>query len=380
LDLLNSNIVLERNRMVVSVAAERVREQFNQRLRAEVMDYDLLQAIQRLQPPPGRDRHIASYHSLQHQFPENYGIGVTGLPESATPQRKAQAQQLKAYLLFFDQLLANYFAQLAHVRDLFSFTANSGTTYFAQALTDPDLNLDKLRRQPEEYEARLAQITENPDNGAVDSLRNDRRNRFLNHLLARFAERFTDFSLIVYGSLHSLQEGDTVAAHKQAFLRDYIEISRRRGSAFNYLQPLDDANRSGLEKRIQHQLGMTNERFYMVEHILLRPLTSATGDILQKVPFLGDASAKDPFSLQLSFIFPQDAPRFWDAETGQLDPQIKEFVARTVREETPAHLIATIHWLNSADIETFLNAYRDWLEQRRLYFFDKMGMMGEQGA
>src|SRR6185436_13771689 len=64
-------------------------------------------------PRPGRDRKIGAYRSVQEQFPMTYGIGPAGLPQSASRERRAQAKQLKAYLLFYDQLLANYFTQLA---------------------------------------------------------------------------------------------------------------------------------------------------------------------------------------------------------------------------------------------------------------------------
>ena len=153
--------------------------------------------------PRGTSRNIGSYVSIQHQFPDTYGINGNGLEETATPQRKAQAKQLKAYLLFFDQLLANYFAQLAHVKDLFSFTNDSQVTYFTQLLDDAELGLDETHENDlgiwvNEKAARLANlqaITEDPDNS---NTHNDRKNRFLNHLLARFAEQFTDYSLALY--------------------------------------------------------------------------------------------------------------------------------------------------------------------------------------
>ena len=59
-----------------------------------------------------------------------------GLPESATDERKARARQLKGYLMMFDQLLASEFAQLAHVKDLFSFDEASTRTYFSQVVDD----------------------------------------------------------------------------------------------------------------------------------------------------------------------------------------------------------------------------------------------------
>lgn len=83
---------------------------------------------------------LGDYYSIQHDFPLAYGIGKGGLSEKETPLRKAQAKQLKGYLLFYDQLLANYLAQLANLRHLFSLREESKRpqsakhTYFSQGL------------------------------------------------------------------------------------------------------------------------------------------------------------------------------------------------------------------------------------------------------
>src|SRR5262249_25493381 len=92
-----------------------------------------------LAPALGRNRNLARYGSIMPQFPTAYGVGELGLPASASPERKAQALQLKAYLMFFDQIMANHLAQLAHVKDLFSFDGSEKRTYFAQALAQPAL-------------------------------------------------------------------------------------------------------------------------------------------------------------------------------------------------------------------------------------------------
>lgn len=92
---------------------------------------------------------LSDYYSIQNEFPQVYGIGNGHLPDTVPVLRKAQALQLKGYLLFFDQLLANYLSQLQHVRDYFSLSApkdkNSRHTYFLNQLqTVPDI--DKLLR------------------------------------------------------------------------------------------------------------------------------------------------------------------------------------------------------------------------------------------
>ena len=89
---------------------------------------------------------LSDYYSIQNEFPVVYGIGEGHLPDTVPLQRKVQAAQLKAYLLFYDQLLADFLAQLAHIRDLFSLQqeslrdSTSRHTYFTQKLdTIPDI-------------------------------------------------------------------------------------------------------------------------------------------------------------------------------------------------------------------------------------------------
>lgn len=54
--------------------------------------------------PRGTYRPIYNYYSVQHDFPDCYGINIWGVAASASDRRKAQARQLKAYLLLFDLL------------------------------------------------------------------------------------------------------------------------------------------------------------------------------------------------------------------------------------------------------------------------------------
>ncbi|MEP6677603.1 MAG: hypothetical protein ABJA78_20750, partial [Ferruginibacter sp.] len=87
---------------------------------------------------------MGDYYSIQNEFPRVYGIAEGGLPDGASDLRKAQAYQLKAYLLFFDQLLANYLSQLQQMRSLFALSASKNEkenhTYFINQLaTVPDL-------------------------------------------------------------------------------------------------------------------------------------------------------------------------------------------------------------------------------------------------
>ncbi len=90
---------------------------------------------------------LDDYYSIQNDFPVVYGIGDDGLPENASLERKTQALQLKGYLMFYDQMLANYTAQLAHIRSLYALTLekeksnDEKRTYFTQLPNEvPGLN------------------------------------------------------------------------------------------------------------------------------------------------------------------------------------------------------------------------------------------------
>src|SRR5690606_2743004 len=132
--------------------------------------------------------------------PLSYGTGQFGLPESASDKRKGQVKQLKGYLIFFEQLFANYLSQLASTKDLLSWK-DLDKTYYSQELNnfikDGDDLLDSTLNQ-----AKLDELAEN------DLTFFDRRNRFLEHQIARFNEGMVDYSVMMYGIL-SYQDANT---------------------------------------------------------------------------------------------------------------------------------------------------------------------------
>ncbi|MFQ5588585.1 MAG: hypothetical protein ACE5F7_07080, partial [Nitrospiria bacterium] len=362
--LSSDTIVLEKEGVIAGIDHDRVKALYHERLKRAETFAELPLKARDIAPPQGKNRKIKHYHAVQQQFPALYGIGEIGLPASATPERKAQARQLTAYLLFFDQLLANYFAQLSHASSLFSFYGRSNTTYFSQMISDPGLRLDGiLRRSPEEHRARLEKITEET---AGDGVSIERKNLFLNHLMARFSEQFTDYALVLFGLMEDGRQAslEKLIQDKQVFLQKYPEISRARGGAFDALRPWGGVNISGLEERIRLKLGVTaqdGEDFLLIEHILLRPMS---GDQQQGVPILAAVQSKDPYSLQLSFVFPNWPVRF-------ARPVFQQFIAQTIREETPAHLIPHVHWLDQPAWRAISSTYKDWLEKRRRFLAAK---------
>ncbi|MFT3910809.1 MAG: hypothetical protein QM737_15435 [Ferruginibacter sp.] len=339
---------------------------------------------------------LGDWYSIQNEFPRVYGIGNDGLPSSASTQRKAQALQLKGYLLFFDQLFANYLGQLKNIRNL--FTLKLGTkkennqTYFINKISGvsdeqellrlpitgsdissvtaggsflafpvnrkelestiaagnaADIDLEKIQHYvfvtAAERNIAVCQLQEDAlseqlsfhyittkNDGCVfyyavgssdeyaligskyhadessaktaatnlllaapvasnyrlyfsasekkssfsielkDSIYSEylqllvedeniyqgRRKSFLNHLLARFAERFTDYALLSFGNGNGfdLQKNDIQA--KEFFLSNYPLLSSGRGKAFNYLENgWNNDNVSGIEKKFKALIG-----------------------------------------------------------------------------------------------------------------------------
>jgi hypothetical protein len=204
--------------------------------------------------PEGEYKAAGDYTSIQDEFPLVYGIGYEGLPTTATDLRKAQAKQLKGFLMFFDQLLVNYLSQLENVRELFAMNAEKDQTgeyiinrsYFTKNLINivPDaaaLYVDQFYHQEQlDLAAERKELFES------------RRNKFLDHLMARFSEQFTDYVMLSY-TLTGAKTPEELIEDKLAFLNAYPAISAGRDKGFNYKDPCslwNIDNVSGLEKRV----------------------------------------------------------------------------------------------------------------------------------
>ena len=108
-----------------------------------------------------------------------------------------------------------------------------------------------------------------------------------------------------------------------------------------------------------------SDGFHMVEHLLLRPRPAdkaqwkkATRALSQAAVLLAHPVRNDPYSAQVSFVFP-------DWNEGFRDKDFREFVQQTLREETPAHLSIHLNWLDMEAMRAFEAAYDDWLESLR---------------
>jgi hypothetical protein len=266
----------------------------------------------------GRRRTLTSNRSLALDLPAVYGVGLVGLPAGASPERQQQARQLRTYLHFFDQLLANGQAQLARAIPLLSPVAAG----------DPA--------------------------GEVGQ-----RHALLAHLLQRFGEELNLAAQLPAGS-------ETLVRARSEFLRRIVPLSGGRGSGPDLLADVPDQlgedGQGAFAERLRRKLGLPLATYgspplLVIEHLLLRPLPDDSSQRVQggedPIPFLADVARPDPWSARVSVVinaavlppWPADAPADEDQATS---PSVR-WLVNVVRQELPAHLLAELHLLADDD-------------------------------
>ncbi|MBI1227584.1 MAG: hypothetical protein GC192_20290 [Bacteroidetes bacterium] len=295
--------------------------------------------------PLGKYRDPESYFPVQYSFPMTYGIGYEGLRDGAPALRQAQAKQLKAFLLFFEQLLANQLAQVANTKSHFSLDPTVERTYFTK-----NLRSESFIRGSEELidaaldDARLQQLAESEPEYL------DRRNRFLDHMLSRFAEDFTDFALTQFSMAEDRSQAQRdLISTKINFLKNYPDDSRNRARALDYRSPISTENHAMLRRRIARLLGLdetTEQQIFIIEHLLLRP--RFPGDAVMPVcldPVCQTCHEVGPYSFQMTVVMPG-----W-ARLTEDDLYWRRFADRTIELEAPAHILTKICWVGDEQLE-----------------------------
>ena len=102
-------------------------------------------------------------------------------------------------------------------------------------------------------------------------------------------------------------------------------------------------------------LNISFEGMYLIENILLRPELS-DDPFLPICPNLNctDCSEADPYSYRLTIILPAYSDRFRNMN-------FRRFVEQVIREETPAHILPKICWIDKYDMAELEKLYRDWI-------------------
>ncbi|MCI3935575.1 hypothetical protein MQX03_00060 [Chryseobacterium aahli] len=204
--------------------------------------------------PQGTSYDIANYATILNEFPDTYGVGISGIIGNKNPEREALAKQLKGYLLFFDQILAGYFKHLEKVKEVLSVNGGLTRTYFTQALK----NIKGFDELVSDYPVNDDQLTDSLYEELDNSV--ERRNEVLDHLISRFAETFSDYTFLMK-SLYGNSADEIVLSNKESFLNEYTSLSKDRGLGYNYTlfsntDIWNTTNISGAQKRIARLLGL----------------------------------------------------------------------------------------------------------------------------
>lgn len=350
----------------------------------------------------GRHRNLSTYNSFQNLFPKTYRMGIERIPGSASHLLKAERLQLKAYLTFFDQLIADYLEQLASIEQYFAVCpivdrAQDDRTYFFHELNDKEItDVSQVLKPFDERELRTEQQT------TADI---DRRSRVMDHLLARFNTAFVDYSLLAYligpnntnDAYQLLQFEREEIEDKKQLLRNYPVLSRHRSQAIDYTE---EVKLTGVERMILAQLGVNKPRYDCVPpivrtrkketfdekgnktvtikhyfhdnrkenyndsfgiHIIEHPLLLPHGEItenrflkLNREDYPGTL-LDNPYSFRATVLV-----------TGWLDicqnMEFRAFVESTIREALPAHVAAKICWVDPFIMWKAEKTYREYIK------------------
>ncbi|HTO14885.1 MAG TPA: hypothetical protein VLZ83_03905 [Edaphocola sp.] len=337
-------------------------------------------------------RNLSQYFPLANDFPATYKIG-RNLPDYflEDPQYFA-SKQLEAYLLLFEQIMANFLKDLDQFKDMLSWKKME---HFHSTSTENEWRRTYL----------LNQSDVNPIWQTIAESENEflkKRNQSLDYLLSRFAENLQEIDNYFYLTIDNLNSNEQgyyryLIQLKEQFLDNYINISANRGAAIDIYNPKTYATAplSGYENRISHLLGCQllkgdsrktysdikenniEERgyFHILEHILLR-VPKLNDDILKilehdNIPIEllsicveDDCTAcggYDPYSFTASLILPSWIKVYSDM-------YYRDYIEQLIRRETPTTVLLRICWLDQESMKAYEKAIQKWWNAKQSLF------------
>jgi hypothetical protein len=228
--------------------------------------------------PVGQIPEFGTYRSVQELFPAVYQVGRHQVPLHAPLRRHAQARQLQGFLMPFDQLMADYTAQLAALPKLLSPGAGGGSSTAFRSLRD--MLPDTAALLSDDYEARLAELAAGADDVA------GRQDAILDLLLSLHGERPRPPLPLAGGAPEDMQIAARLRA-KRELLTQLVPATRDRGRGFNYRSQGPMRGAAGLEIHCRIALALLDadravEGMAVVEHAELanfgRRLPAAQGE------------------------------------------------------------------------------------------------------
>ncbi|WP_452223638.1 hypothetical protein [Lacinutrix chionoecetis] len=187
---LDNNIRVYKNKELMAVNFFKVFEIIENMVRVTSRNYVLKNEVnQKTYSINAKNRNIKNYYSIKNDFPQAYGLNENGYAYIQN-QEAYSTDQLKAYLLPFEQIIANTFMRLAHTSHFFSITALTENVlhqplYWEDSRVEQN-HINIFSTQLTTTKTKLNAVEINPIN------RLKARNNMLTHLLARFDVHLDD--------------------------------------------------------------------------------------------------------------------------------------------------------------------------------------------
>lgn len=329
-----------------------------------------------------RRRDTARYRSFQDLLPQCYYMDQGSREILQNVKGNEEKLQLKAYLAFFDQILADYLAQLDTFQQYFSVkeTKSIDPMYIHHHLSEEEVCC--IKQVLENYQTGYAET----DNEALEH-----QSRLLDQLMALFNDAFADYVALQYALKggnpkdFNLKENNE---DKKRYLKRYPEISGCRAQALDFTE---NWTLSGIEKRIFSRLGINEidgyhpirtgtynqgKKFYdncsgsydknfglhIIEHALLVPVDH---NLTEVSLHLGrednpEMLMDDPYSFMITAVLP-----------GWLDicqnQDFRKYVEGIIREEIPAHILTKICWIGPDKMKSLEEHFKNYLSVMKEY-------------
>jgi hypothetical protein len=321
------------------------------------------------------NRNIEQFYPVQKLLPQAYAY----IPDSSHEKSvldHAKKHQLKGYLDFFNQLLAEYISRLSSINSYFSIEKD---TFPKPYYWDGEKDVSSVTTEYGNVEN--TEIISPDDERSLNL-----QNKLLDHLMARFNDTFADYATLLYTSMHDklpffekYYGVKNSIGKKKIMLSEYPSLSGLRSQGVCYNSGKFEI--SGVERRILARLGIchpnyrlspklikTNKKtgkrtfqnnhledyertfgIHILEHILFAPVK----DVNSKTK-TGKKPTEDKYSFTVSVVLP-----------GWLDVCLSEnfrnYVETIIREEIPAHIKCNIYWVNPLVMWDVENAYVEFL-------------------
>ena len=237
-------------------------------------------------------KNVADYVSVQTQFPAIYGINRYGVPTGENGKRKAQALQLKGYLLLYDQLLADHLAILDNAKNLFSIDSRAKHSYKTLAIDKESINdIDKLYKKTPDADF-LSKILNYEDSS-------ERKSRALDFLLAMNGRDKQLFGFEYKNPYFTNEElFQRLLKDKSKLLQSIHELSANRNGGYNCSKKSwGTENVSFIEKIVCSLLGISPKCRSLVYPIIKMGMRFRYRDDSQtQLYFSDDLSEQKAFS------------------------------------------------------------------------------------